>query len=130
MHRQDRLVDDRQERLDVEHLVRRLGENLRTRPVELLGGDAAQLVHSRAGEADPPQQVVRNLGGDLAVTNIARSAASLTFATGRLGERKSLVFQGSIVRGLYYIAADIFAAVMRGGACGGSSQPSWASSSC
>ena len=49
---------------------------------------------------------------------------------GGLGERKPLVFQGWAGRGLYYIAAAIFAGVIFGGAWGGSCQPSWVKSSC
>ena len=46
------------------------------------------------------------------------------------GERKPLVLHECGVEGLYYIAAVIFAAVIRGGAWAGSAQPSFASSSC
>jgi hypothetical protein len=49
---------------------------------------------------------------------------------GHRAERKSLVFRGRGVKGLPYICAAIFAAVIRGGACGGSVQPSLASSIC
>ena len=49
---------------------------------------------------------------------------------GGLGERKPLVFRGWARRGLYYIAAAIFAGVIFGGAWGGSCQPSLVKSSC
>jgi hypothetical protein len=49
---------------------------------------------------------------------------------GHRAERKPLVFQERGVKGLPYICAAILAAVIRGDACGGSVQPSLASSIC
>jgi hypothetical protein len=49
---------------------------------------------------------------------------------GHSAERKLLFSQGIAVKGLPYIGAAIFAAVIRRGACGGRSQPSLASSIC
>ena len=72
----------------------------------------------------------RQFGARCAAFGLSLPALTGLSQLGHRAERKLLFFQGRRSKGLSYIEAAIFAAVMRGGACWGRSQPSLARSIC